>query len=135
MGNRYTGAPVDPSVGDPLEGLLRAICPNRCYAESVRRWDRYFIIRALTDTSNGCTEMAQHGRLGVAHLALDGQLRLHKHVTTDASCDGDHDGRDDEDRREQDDGEHLQEHVNDHFDKDFGRSRDPVIHYDVMSSR
>lgn len=76
--------------------------------------------------------MAQYRRLGVAHLALDGQLRFHEYVATGATCDGDHDGRDNEDRREQDDGEHLQEHINHHFYEDFGRSRNSVVHYDAV---
>ena len=63
-----------------------------------------------TESGDGCAKVAQHGCLGITHLALDRDLRTHIDTAEPPAEDGDGDSGPDKSRGDKHHSEELEEH-------------------------
>lgn len=125
---------VDAVVCFGFECILHSVCTNGRYQIwSVHPGLALIQERTLTDATDRGAEMSQNGGLGIAHLALHRELRLHEDIAHNSTRQGNKHSGEQEDRGKEDYGEHLQHKEGHHLGKQFGRSREAIVHYNVLN--
>ena len=80
--------------------------------------------RVLTETSDGSSDVAHDGSFGIAHLPLDGQLRLHVEPAQYHAYQNQQDPRASKYWRNYCDGGKFQQHIHGHFREGIDAVRD-----------